>query len=326
MLVSWGIVIYTTNVQKISLICTVFNESETIQDLLESVLIQTYSPGEVIIVDGGSSDDTVKKIKDFAKRNPKLNLRVEIKNGNRSIGRNYAIKISQKELIAITDAGCVLDKNWLAELVKEYEKNNQGDLRTPVIAGYYAAGGTSKESNQKQLTDFQKAVVPYALVMPDKVNLETFLPATRSMLIEKKLFERLSSFDEKYSDNEDYVFSKKLEKQKIKIAFAKNAVVFWTPRKTLKDFYTMIFRFARGDIFAGIVRPKVVLIFVRYIVFIFLIILNTKLFLALMCFYAVWAIQKNKKYVGEGWKYLPPLQFTSDVAVMHGSMIGFFKK
>jgi glycosyltransferase involved in cell wall biosynthesis len=307
--------------KKISLVITVVDEEQTIKKLLESVLRQTLLPDEVIIVDGGSTDNTVDIIRNFTlelekrsraskKTYPKIT--VKTKKGNRSIGRNFAIKNSKNHFIAITDAGCILDKNWLNELLVKYEKSN-----APVIAGYYSA---------KPANDFQRAVVPYALVMPDQVDPQNFLPATRSMLIEKKLFQKLGGFDEKLSDNEDYAFAKKLQKQKIKIAFARKAIAYWFPRKNLKQFYNMIFRFARGDIYAGILRPKVILIFARYFIFIAILIISPKLFLATLLFYSVWAIQKNKKYVGGGYKYLPILQFTSDIAVMHGSLIGASQK
>ncbi|GIK84263.1 MAG: sugar transferase related protein [Patescibacteria group bacterium] len=298
--------------KKISLICTVLNEQRTIIDLLQSIAAQSLKPNEVIIVDGGSADDTVRLIRDFSKKNPKLAIQVKQKLGNRSIGRNYAVQLATGELIAITDAGCILEKNWLKEIIKQYQI-----AKTPVVAGYY---------DSKPETDFQKAVVPYVLVMTDKIDPENFLPATRSMLIEKNLFQELGGFDEKLSDNEDYALARRLERQKIKISFAQEAVVFWEPRKTLQEFYTMIFRFARGDVFAGILRPKVFLIFMRYFVFTFFLVLNIKIFLVLFLFYCIWAIKKNKKYVGTGYKYLPLLQITSDIAVMHGSVVGFWSR
>lgn len=297
--------------KKVSLIITVLNEEQTIESLLDSIVSQTILPNEVIIVDGGSTDSTLNKIRSFSKKNKKINIIVKQKKGNRSIGRNYAISLSNSKIIVITDAGCELEKNWLKELLKIYTKT-----KSTVVAGYYSA---------KPEDDFQRAVVPYVLVMPDKVDEKNFLPATRSMLIEKEIFNTMGGFDEILSDNEDYAFSKKLESKKINIAFARKAIVYWKPRKDLSAFYNMIFRFARGDAFAKIFRPKVFLIFLRYFVFIFLFFYSLKLFLALICFYTSWAIQKNKKYVDSGWKYLPVLQFVSDIAVMHGTIIGLIK-
>jgi len=310
---------------KVSLIVTVLNEEKTIDALFNSIIKQTLLPTELVIVDGGSSDKTVEKINQFSKSN-QLNIIVKIKKGNRSIGRNYAILQSKNNLIAITDAGCVLDKNWLKELVKSYETNNNSINKVPVVAGFYAA--------TNDLTKFQKAVVPYVLVMPDKVNEQTFLPATRSMLIEKNVFNKLGGFNENYSDNEDYVFARLLAKKNIPIAFAGEAIVYWIPVKTIREFYKMIFRFAYGDVYAKIIRPKVLLIFARYFLFFVGLYLSLKFdqlnsFIVISVFlllnYSIWAIRKNIKYVGNSWYYLPLLQFSSDFAVMQGSLIGLIK-
>jgi hypothetical protein len=140
----------------------------------------------------------------------------------------------------------------------------------------------------------------------------------------------VSKFDETLSDNEDYAFAKKIQKLNVPISFAKDAVVKWQPRKTVQQFYRMIFRFARGDIQAGIIRPKVLFIFFRYsiAVLIFLILFNQDsssywgFFVSLFLFYCTWAVLKNVRYVGNAWYWLPLLQITSDIAVMHGSIAG----
>ena len=49
----------------ISLICTVFNEGRTVRALLDSLLAQSLLPDEVVIVDGGSTDDTVAHIRAY---------------------------------------------------------------------------------------------------------------------------------------------------------------------------------------------------------------------------------------------------------------------
>lgn len=303
--------------KNVTLVVTVLNEASTILELLESIKRQSSNPKEVVLVDGGSSDETLELAKNFSKQNPKLNLKVYKKLGNRSVGRNFAISKSENDWIAITDAGCTLDKNWLKELLKRQRKHN-----FQVVAGYYSA---------ITQTPFEEAVVPYVLVMPDKVDKDNFLPATRSMLIKKTLWKKVGKFDETLSDNEDYEFAKRLEESGIKIGFARSAIVNWMPRSTFRSFLKMIFRFARGDAFAGIFRTKVLLIFVRYI-------LGLAIFLAtyfyfgiwilfgIACLffitYILWSIYKNYRYTSRGKHWLPILQISSDLAVMWGSLVG----
>ncbi|MDH5533565.1 MAG: glycosyltransferase, partial [Candidatus Pacebacteria bacterium] len=197
-----------------------------------------------------------------------------------------------------------------SELEKKIEKAD-------VVAGFY---------NSDPIGPFEEAVVPYVLVMPDRVNPKTFLPATRSMMIRRDVLDELGWFDKKLSDNEDYALARKMEKSKVKIVFARKAIVTWIPRSTLKEFWTMILRFARGDIKAGIVRPKVISIYLRYLIFIFLFVFNLVIGGLIFALYLGWAIKKNIKYVKTGWYFLPLLQVTSDFAVMWGSLQGLYKK
>lgn len=294
---------------KISLIVTVLNETDTIIQLLDSIVTQTLKPQEVIFVDGGSQDDTVKRIQSYAEEHTKFKIRYEVKKGNRSVGRNTAVSLAKHEFIAITDAGCVLDRSWLQELVSV-----QNETGSKVVAGYY---------HGQAETSFQQAVVPYVLVMPEKLDPYTFLPATRSLLIEKKLFEEFDGFDESLSDNEDYAFAKKLQKAHVSIAFAQNAIVYWQAVNSVRDFYTMIFRFARGDAFSGIFRPKILFIFLRYFFGIILLFLGLEsVVIFLVVIYLIWSVLKNSKHVFEKKYLLAVLQIVSDIAVMDGTVRG----
>ena len=53
---------------KSSFITTVFNEENNIEAFIDSVLNQTKSPDEIIIVDGGSTDKTLEILKSIAKK------------------------------------------------------------------------------------------------------------------------------------------------------------------------------------------------------------------------------------------------------------------
>lgn len=308
-----------TATMKISIIVTVFNEEKTIENFLGSIKKQTLKPNEVIIVDGGSSDFTYEKILKY-KKNNKLNIRLLQKKGNRSVGRNFAIKNSKNQVIAITDAGCVLDKNWLKNISEPFK-----DKSVDVVAGYYKG---------KPKNIFEKSILPYVLVMPDKTS-SKFLPATRSIAIRKKYFQKVGKFNEKLNHNEDYEFAKRLEKNNANIFFQKTAFVFWEPVQNLKKAFRMFYRFAMGDVESKILRPKVTLIFLRYFYFIYLIFIfgiYKNLYSALLIFgsfgiYVIWTIWKNYKYVNNvnAFFYLPVIQFISDIAVMSGSFSGLLK-
>ncbi len=297
--------------EKISLIITVKNEEQTLHSLLLSIEVQSQQPNEVIIVDGKSSDNTLLLLKAWR---PNFPVKILQKKGNRSIGRNLAIHQSRYEIIAITDAGCVLDKDWLKNITQPFFKK-----QTEVVAGYY---------KPKTETTFQKAAAAYMLVMPERINPTNFLPATRSMALRKFIWKKVGGFPEQYSYNEDYVFARALQKMKASMVFQKSAVVEWIPPQTWRSFLQQIYRFAYGDTYSNIFRPKVILIYLRYVIFFLLFWKLPLLGLGIFFAYLIWSIYKNMRYISSihAIYLLPLMQLSTDSTVMIGSAQGFIQK
>lgn len=300
---------------KTSFIATVFNEQTSINEFIRSILTQKKFPDEIIIVDGGSTDKTFEKLKEF-----KNNIILFQKKGNRSVCRNYAISKAKNSLILISDAGCVLEKNWVKNIVKPFQ-----DFSVDVVAGYYKG---------KAKTLFQKCLIPYILVMENKINPSKFLPSTRSMAMRKKVWDQLGGFREDLFHNEDYVFSKKLETENEKVVFQKDAIVYWIPPKSIKEAFIMFFRFAYGDVEADIYRSKVIFLIVRYLIGLILLVIGVlnynfiELFLLVFVIYLIWSILKNYKYINsfQAIIILPFIQLLSDLAVLSGTIIGQMNK
>ena len=308
---------------------TALNEEETIDYLLESIAIQTLKPDEVIIVDGGSTDQTVEKL---LRRNFKdINLRVLIKLGaNRSQGRNKGIEKSKNEIIAITDCGCILAENWLEEITKPFKNSN-----VEVVAGYYFA---------KADNFFQKYVALYFCVMPKEICEKSkkdgykFLPSSRSFAFRKHVWERSGGYPEEMNFCEDLVFNQKIKNCGYHFYFAPKAVVYWPQRKTLNDVFRQFFNYATGDgqVFFSHYQThsrRIAFIFLRYSLFFTSLILTLKhlfpWFLPFFNFilYILWAIKKNFYYIYklEAFLWLPILQVISDIAVMAGTINGISK-
>ncbi len=308
---------------KTSLVVTFMNEEKTILAFLESLLRQSQIPDEVVLIDGGSTDNTAGIVTSFNnKHHKKIRFVFKHKKGNRSVGRNEAVGLASHEIIVCSDVGCVLDENWVKEITKPFKEKS-----VDVVAGYYVARATNV---------FQKALTPFALVMPDQVDPENFLPATRSIAFKKSAWERVGGFDEKYSHNEDYVFARSLREAGLTIVFAKDAIVYWIPRNTFKQAFIMMFRFALGDMEAGIYRGKVLLLFTRYILACYFLLLSylyrSPVPLVILgvggILYLLWSIVKNYRYVKDPQAFflLPASQLTADAAVMSGSLLGVFKR
>ena len=105
----------------VSVIVTVKNEGEAIRPLLDSLVRQTRPADEVVVCDGGSTDETPAILAEYEGRLP---LRVIVAPGsNISQGRNQAIAAAAGPIIAATDAGVVLSPDWLEAITRPCSKS-----------------------------------------------------------------------------------------------------------------------------------------------------------------------------------------------------------
>jgi len=95
----------------ISVIVPFLNEERYIRRCVESLLAQEFERDryEVIFVDNGSSDDSPRIVEAF----PGVKLLTEM-NGQVYTARNTGIGAASGEIIAFTDADCVVSPNWLS--------------------------------------------------------------------------------------------------------------------------------------------------------------------------------------------------------------------
>lgn len=108
----------------VSIVTPVFNSSDFLQTSIHSVISQTYTNWEHIIVDDCSSDNSVEIIKEIAKSEPRLKLLQLPKNMGAGPARNLAIKEAKGKYIAFLDS----DDYWIPEKLNiqiKYMENNQ---------------------------------------------------------------------------------------------------------------------------------------------------------------------------------------------------------
>jgi len=97
------------NTDLISIVIPCFNQAHFLQDAIESVEAQTHGSNEIIVIDDGSTDDTVK----VASRYPEIKL-VRQPNTGLAAARNSGIKSSSGDYLVFLDADDYLEPNALA--------------------------------------------------------------------------------------------------------------------------------------------------------------------------------------------------------------------
>jgi len=89
--------------EKVSVILPTYNSAEFLPDAITSVLSQTYKQFELIVVDDGSTDNTVQVIKEYLDDN-RVSFIHRTANHGVAAARNLAIDVSEGEFLAFIDA------------------------------------------------------------------------------------------------------------------------------------------------------------------------------------------------------------------------------
>ncbi len=217
----------------VSVIATVLNEQDSIRLFLNDLVSQSRTPSEIVIVDGGSTDGTIDTIESIASKHPMLRLVVE-KGCNVARGRNIAIEHARYDYIAMTDAGCRVNKHWLQELIKPFEGQDDVDV----------VGGRTEIDARNSFERW----VGYLNKPFEKLDIRDYLPTARSLALRKRWWERVGGFPEGLSMwAEDAVFMLRLKAQHVRLVLAPGAIVYWRPRGNLKEFCRQYFEYGIGD-------------------------------------------------------------------------------
>lgn len=220
-----------------TLIATVRNEASTIRDFVESLLAQTRKPDEILIVDGASTDGTREILEDYAQRGL---LRFISQPCNIAEGRNLGIAAATGTHLAVTDAGCRVDPDWLAQI----ERCFAADCKPDVVAGNFRF---------ETHTPFEEAVV-LATFQPNRDQSETarFYPSSRSVAFTKQAWERAGGYPEWLYAAEDTLFNIRMRQLGLRFVFCRDAIVRWRPRETWRALARQRINFSRGNARVGI--------------------------------------------------------------------------
>lgn len=210
---------------------TIKDDAAALPRLLDSIAAQTRPPDQVVIVDGGSTDETL----DILRLNSHhLPLRViSLPGANISQGRNAAIRAASGDIICSTDAGVRLDPRWLEEIVAPLE-TGQAD----VVSGFFMPDPCSV---------FETALAATTLPAVEDVQPDRFLPSSRSIAFKKAAWDQARGYPEWLDYSEDLIFDLELKRAGCRFVFAPQARVYFRPRESLRAFFKQYYRYARGD-------------------------------------------------------------------------------
>ena len=185
----------------ISVVIPLYNKEKAILKTLETVFAQSYADFEVIVVDDGSTDNSLKVVQDYIRRVNSEELIVNSirvihkENGGVSSARNRGIKEAKGDFIALLDGDDLWDSTFLEEqirLMNDFPKAGMWGVNTAFIKG----GGLYKW--QQGMGDGYRGYVEN--YFGTKHN---DLFCSSSVVIRKEVFGHVGYFDERISASED---------------------------------------------------------------------------------------------------------------------------
>ncbi|WP_175640176.1 glycosyltransferase family 2 protein [Metabacillus schmidteae] len=116
----------------VSIIVPIYNSERFIDKTITSIVNQTYKNIEIILLDDGSTDNSLNIMKKYEKQDGRIKV-FSHKNQGQSFTRNKGIEISSGEFLVFVDSDDWLDKHFVEKMYTEISKTNS----EIIVCDYY---------------------------------------------------------------------------------------------------------------------------------------------------------------------------------------------
>lgn len=186
------------NEHEISIIIPAYNAENTIIDVLEAIYKQTKRQyiKEIIVVNDGSSDNTVNMVENYPKQDGIILRLINQKNMGVSAARNIGMMTASGKWLALCDA----DDRWLRDKIEFQVKTINSHDKIDFL------GGNHTRKTQK--------IIYKSVDHLTKIDISTLcfkvIPQTSTVIFKKEIFDSLGGYDEGQSYAEDANFFMKI--------------------------------------------------------------------------------------------------------------------
>lgn len=222
-----------------SIIIPLYNRPQEVDELLDSLTRQTYSPFEVLIVEDGSTNDAQQVVNSYRDR---LDVHYFVKpNAGQGFARNFGFERAKGDYFVIFDSDCLIPPDYLANVAVFLAKT-----------WLDAYGGP--DAAHESFTPIQKAI-SYAMTSPlttggirgNRKHVGQFHPRSFNMGVSRAVWEQIGGF-KLTRLGEDIEYSIRIHASGFRIGLIPNAVVFHKRRTDFSQFYKQLHFFGRARI------------------------------------------------------------------------------
>lgn len=222
---------------KFSIIVPVFNRPDEVEELLNSLVSQTYlHPFEIVIIEDGSTINCANVVKKYASI---LDIQYYFKeNSGPGDSRNFGMRHAQGDYYLIFDSDCLIPPSYLAD-VDESLKSNFVDC-----FGGPDAALPSFSKIQLAINHVMTSFFTTGGIRGGDEKLSRFQPRSFNMGLSKKAFETTQGFGNIHpGEDPELVF--RLWEAGFETKLIKNAFVYHKRRISWKKFYQQVHKFGK---------------------------------------------------------------------------------
>ncbi|CAN5878955.1 glycosyltransferase family 2 protein [soil metagenome] len=196
---------------KVSIITASFNNADTIADTIRSVLAQDYPDIEYIIIDGGSSDETLKIADEFKTGISRL---VSEKDNGIYFALNKGIEKSTGDIIAFLHADDIFaDPNVITKVMQLFKEKN-------VESVYGDLHYVDRADTKKIIRNWKSGEYKHGLFS------KGWMPPHPSFFLKKEMYTKFGTFNTSFRSAADYeLMLRMLHKNKISTAYLPEVIV-----------------------------------------------------------------------------------------------------
>ena len=188
---------------KVSLIVPVFNKEPYLRDCLDSLLNQSLSECQFILVNDGSTDGSMSILEEFQQTDPRIEL-INQENKGVSAARNAGIYVAKGTYLTFVDADDTLDRDFIENL---YQKTitTQAEI---VSSNYYkiVSGNKIEQASCFPINKLLSKEFIQAEVIPFSIQNNSFNPVCTKLFLTSLVKSNAIVFPKDISNGEDGLF------------------------------------------------------------------------------------------------------------------------
>lgn len=187
---------------KISVIMSAYNAEKFIEEAVESILRQTFTDFEFIIIDDASSDKTPSILRNFSYKDPRIKIITNEKNLGLTKSLNLGIENSRGEYIARMDADDISFPERFEKQVKFLDENKE--------TGVVGAWAKVIDEEGKEIDEFDYEEIDSQTVRKELIKSNVIIHPLA--MIRKSVLEKVGGYDESFQYAQDYDLWFRIEK------------------------------------------------------------------------------------------------------------------